>query len=138
MVDQSADLAKQVVNVVVGGVDVAKLDELWKSKVDWTGTPHANGTVGHWETITNKVDELVQLPDVEKVYINKGLSNEVTLNGAPNNRPDIMVVKKDGTIDIYEVPSKTDSIEKLIDRSLDNLDVLGEKAGDYFILPIEK
>lgn len=36
-----------------------------------------------------------------------------------------MVVKKNGKIDIYEVPSNTDSIDNLIDRSLDNLDVLG-------------
>jgi hypothetical protein len=41
-----------------------------------------------------------------KIYRNKGLKNEFPNIEGPNSRPDLMGVRKDGTIDIYERPSK--------------------------------
>lgn len=46
-----------------------------------------------------------------------------------------MVVRQDGKIDQYEVPSKTDNIDDLMNRMMDNQKLLGDKAGDIFILP---
>jgi hypothetical protein len=56
----------------------------------------------------------------------------------PNRRPDIMVVRKDRKIDQYEVPSKTDNVEDLIERMEDNQRLLKDRAGDIFILPPKK
>jgi hypothetical protein len=49
-----------------------------------------------------------------------------------------MVVRSDGKIDQYEVPSKTDNIDDLISRMRDNQRLLGDRAGDIFILPPKK
>jgi hypothetical protein len=87
--------------------------------------------------MVDKAEELAKRDDVVKVYLNKGLSNEIpgiTLN----RRPDIMVVRSDGKIDQYEVPSKTDNIDDLISRMRDNQRLLGDRAGDIFILPTKK
>ncbi|EQB90153.1 hypothetical protein M918_01335 [Clostridium sp. BL8] len=40
-----------------------------------------------------------------------------------------MGVRKDGKIDQVEVPSKTDSIEKLLERMGINKDIMGDRAG---------
>ena len=90
--------------------------------------PHKNRTVGHWETILDEVDVMKQSGEYKKIYVNKGLSNEIP-NAKPNRRPDIMGVRNDGIIDQVEVPSKTDNPKALIDRMIDNQRILGERAG---------
>lgn len=72
----------------------------------------------------------------DKLYVNKGLSNEVP-GARPNRRPDIMGVRKDGLIDQVEVPSKTDDPLKLIERMKDNQRIIGDKAGDIRIKRIK-
>jgi hypothetical protein len=49
-----------------------------------------------------------------------------------------MVKRKNGLIDQYEVPSKTDIPDKLLDRMNQNRDILGDKAGDINILEIRR
>lgn len=90
--------------------------------------PHKNRTVGHCETILDEVDVMKQSGEYKKIYVNKGLSNEIP-NAKPNRRPDIMGVRNDGIIDQVEVPSKTDNPKALIDRMIDNQRILGERAG---------
>jgi hypothetical protein len=100
-------------------------------------SPHTNATPGHWFAMKRKAVELAKLDDVEKVYLNKGLSNEIP-GARPNRRPDLMVKRKNGLIDQYEVPSKTDIPDKLLDRMNQNRDILGDKAGDINILEIRR
>ncbi|WP_256833375.1 pre-toxin TG domain-containing protein [Parageobacillus thermoglucosidasius] len=107
------------------------------NKIVYPSKPHTNKTLGHWEAMVDKAEELAKRDDVVKVYLNKGLSNEIP-GITPNRRPDIMVVRSDGKIDQYEVPSKTDNIDDLISRMRDNQRLLGARAGDIFILPPKK
>ncbi len=99
--------------------------------------PHRNGTEGHWETILDEVENMKQSGDYVKIYVNKGLSNEIP-GANPNRRPDIMGVRQDGTIDQVEVPSKTDNPKELIDRMKANQDIIGkERAGTIRIRNID-
>ncbi|MEK4715672.1 hypothetical protein MKX62_23160 [Sporosarcina sp. FSL K6-5500] len=108
-----------------------------QDKINYPSKPHTNKTPGHWEAMIDKADELAKKDDVSKIYLNKGLSNEIP-GIKPNRRPDIMVVRKDRKIDQYEVPSKTDNVEDLIERMEDNQRLLIDRAGDIFILPPKK
>ena len=90
--------------------------------------PHTNGTEGHWETILEEVESMKDSGNYSKIYVNKGLSNEIS-GARPNRRPDIMGVRHDGLIDQVEVPSKTDVPELLIDRMIDNQRIMGNRAG---------
>lgn len=90
--------------------------------------PHTNGTPGHWETILDEVDAMKQSGEYSKIYVNKGLSNEIP-GAKPNRRPDIMGVRPNGLIDQVEVPSKTDIPKALVDRMKDNQRIIGDRAG---------
>ena len=108
-----------------------------KTEVVWSSKPHTNGTDGHWKTIVNEVDDMAKSGEYDKIYVNKGLSNEVP-GAKPNNRPDIMGVRKDGKIDQIEVPSKTDNPADLVDRMKLNQKTLGNKAGNIKVVPIKR
>ena len=99
--------------------------------------PHRNGTVGHWETILDEVDVMKNSGDYQKIYVNKGLSNEVP-GAKPNRRPDVMGVRHNGIIDQVEVPSKTDDPADLIERMIDNQRIIGDRAGTIKVRPIDK
>lgn len=99
--------------------------------------PHKNGTPGHWETILEEAEAMEHSGKYDKIYINKGISNEIT-GAKPNNRPDIMGVRKNGKIDQVEVPSKTDDPRKLIDRMKANREIMGDRAGEIKIRNIKK
>lgn len=49
-----------------------------------------------------------------------------------------MVRRTNGLIDQYEVPSKTDIPDKLLDRMNQNREILGNKAGDINVLEKEE
>lgn len=105
------------------------------TEVELPSKPHKNGTEGHWEAIVDDVVDSAQSGDYTKIYANKGLSKEVSLQGIePNRRPDVMKVRKDGMIDQVEVPSKTDDVFDLMDRMKDNQRILGDRAGDTKII----
>ncbi|SHM65371.1 hypothetical protein [Gracilibacillus kekensis] len=106
------------------------------SKVVYPSKPHINKTAGHWETMVDKANELAKSDNISKVYLNKGISNEIP-GVKPNRRPDIMAVRKDGKIDQYEVPSKTDDVNALINRMQDTQRLLGDRAGNINILRIK-
>lgn len=99
--------------------------------------PHANRTEGHWETILDELDVMKNSGDYKKIYVNKGLSNEIP-GAKPNRRPDIMGVRHDGTIEQVEVPSKTDDPADLIERMIDNQRIIGDRAGTIKVRPIDK
>ena len=54
----------------------------------------------------------------------------------PNRRLDIMGITNDGIVDQFEIPSKTDSPEKLVERMRDNQNILGNGSGKIEIIPI--
>lgn len=97
--------------------------------------PHTNGTQGHWETILDEVDVMKNSGDYSKIYVNKGLSNEIP-GAKPNRRPDIMGVRNNGLIDQVEVPSRTDDPLALRNRMKDNQRILGDRAGNIKIRSI--
>ncbi len=103
-----------------------------KTEVIMPSKPHTNGTQGHWETILDEVDVMKNSGDYSKIYVNKGLSNEIP-GAKPNRRPDIMGVRNNGLIDQVEVPSKTDIPDLLIDRMIDNQCIIGDRAGSIKI-----
>ena len=75
--------------------------------------------------------------DYQKIYVNKGLSNEVP-GAKPNRRPDVMGVRHNGIIAQVEVPSKTDDSVDLIERMIDNQRIIGDRAGTIKVRPIDK
>jgi len=103
-----------------------------KTEVIMPSKPHTNGTQGHWETILDEVDIMKSSGDYSKIYVNKGLSNEIP-GAKPNRRPDIMGVRNNGLIDQVEVPSKTDIPDLLIDRMIDNQRIIGDRTGNIKI-----
>jgi RHS repeat-associated protein len=107
----------------------------WKEKIVMPSKPHTNKTPGHWFAMKRKAVELAKQPNIEEVSLNKGISKYAP-GAKPNNRPDIMAKKTGGKIDQYEVPSKTDIRDKLLDRMDQNRDILGSKAGDINILEV--
>ena len=111
-------------SVKVEGDDIIKETEVILPK-----KPHRNKTEGHWETILDEVEIMKKSGEYSKIYVNKGLSNEIP-NVKPNRRPDIMGVRRgSGLIDQIEVPSKTDNPGKLMKRMRDNQRLLGDRAG---------
>ena len=97
--------------------------------------PYTNGTQGHWETILDEVDIMKNSGNYSKIYVNKGLSNEIP-GAKPNRRPDIMGVRNNGLIDQVEVPSRTDDPLALRNRMKDNQRILGDRAGNIKIRSI--
>lgn len=122
---------------VAGDNRGAALKGIRQSEVILPSKPHKNGTVGHWETILDEVDVMKKSGDYKKIYVNKGLSNEIP-GAKPNRRPDVMGVRHNGRIDQVEVPSKTDDPADLIERMIDNQRIIGDRAGTIKVRPIDK
>ncbi|WBW96116.1 hypothetical protein [Oceanirhabdus sp. W0125-5] len=106
------------------------------SEIVLPSKPYKNGTEGHWETILDEVEVMKNSGDYKKIYVNKGLSNEIP-GAKPNRRPDVMGVRHDGIIDQVEVPSKTDDPAALLDRMIDNQRIIGNRAGTIKVRPIK-
>ena len=90
-------------------------NHLTDTEISWPSKPHTNKTEGHRETIVDKTNELAESGEYKKIYVNKGIRNEVK-DVTPNRRADITAVKRDDKIDLFEVPSKSDDPDKLVER----------------------
>jgi hypothetical protein len=98
-------------------------DQLWKTKIigeaQWTGTraEQTMRTNAHAEQCYRAAIELAQDPNVEKVFLNRGIKKA---SGHPiqgsNRRPDVTYVTKDGKVHAIEVESFTDLKKDLIGR----------------------
>ena len=108
-----------------------------ETEIIYPNKPHTNKTEGHWETILDEVERLNDTGEYTKIYINKGIRNEIP-NAPINRRPDIMAVRRNGLIDQVEVPSKSDVSNKLIKRMEENSKTFGNRAGKYWLKNIEK
>lgn len=136
----SAKVIEKIADLAGTGKTAGKIADVLdeggsKTEVIMPSKPHTNGTQGHWETILDEVDVMKNSGDYSKIYVNKGLSNEIP-GAKPNRRPDIMGVRNNGLIDQVEVPSKTDIPDLLIDRMIDNQRIIGDRAGNIKIRDI--
>ena len=84
-------------------------------------------------------------PSVERVYLNQGINKVLGIKKgdpgyiSPNRRPDVTIVKKDGTIHQREVPSASDDPYKLRQRMDDTNSKLPElMRGEDFLTYITK
>ena len=98
--------------------------------------PHKNRTEGHWETIVSLTYGLAQSREYTRLYVNRGIRNEVP-GAKRNRRPDIIAVRADGTIDIFEVPSNSDSTKKLRIRMDEVQGYFGDRRGISEIVDIK-
>lgn len=121
----ASGVAKAALGGAVGGLAGFGLGRL-KVSADINNTEivmpsksHTNSTPGHWDKMLSEADDMAFSGKYNKVYLNKGIRNEIP-NASTNRRPDIMGVRKNGKIDQIEVMSKTDSYSTLQNRMIDN------------------
>lgn len=112
-------------------------NHLTDTEISWPSKPHTNKTEGHRETIVDKTNELAESGEYKKIYVNKGIRNEVK-DVTPNRRADITAVKRDDKIDLFEVPNKSDDPDKLVERIKEVNKQLGDRAGDINLVYIKK
>ena len=103
--------------------------ESQRAVIVWPKKPHKNGTKGHWETIQRTAEILASGQRYAVLFVNQGLSNVIP-GVRPNRRPDIIAIRRDGKVDQFEIPSKTDLDWKLEKRMEDNKQILGDLAGN--------
>ncbi|MCC5816299.1 MAG: hypothetical protein JJT78_16230 [Leptospira sp.] len=143
-----ADKAKRLneeLKTYLGSVIINNLDSFAefrdKKETDVDGKPQKTGTNGHAETIAEKTLELRDSGEYDKIYLNKGINRvlgEPKLI-SPNRRPDIVAVRKDGRIDLFEIASETDKEEDLKERMREVRDKLPEeKKGAMIYLEIDQ
>ncbi len=127
---------KPTEETLAGGVGDLVPEMNNQTEVILPSKPHCNKTEGHWETILDEAEQMKNSGEYSKIYVNKGLSNEVSVpKGEHNNRPDIMGVRRDNNlIDQVEVVSKTDNVKDLRIRMKYNQSILGERAGSIKVL----
>lgn len=106
-----------------------------QTTVNWPKKPHTNKTTGHWNTIVKKVKSLQSAGSYRALYVNQGLRRLVK-HITVNRRPDIVGDRWNRRVDQFEVPSRTDTPRKLIDRMKDNQKNIGRRAGSINIVPI--
>lgn len=104
----------------------------------WPNVPHTTGTPGHWFAIKRKAAMMVRSGEYEKIYLNRAINTATGLKLSPNRRPDIIGIRPDGKIDLFEIPSNSDKIALLKKRMDATLAQLGERAGDGKIVEIRK
>jgi hypothetical protein len=90
----------------------------WKGKV--VGKAQKTGTPGHAGQSYKEAIKEAKKPDVEKVFLNRGIKKASDHPiGKPNTRPDVTIKTKDGKIHQREVPSKTDK-DYLLEKRMDD------------------
>lgn len=100
-------------------------EKVGKTEIDWPSRPHANETPGHWETIVDVALKMAKSGKYRKIYVNKGINNELGPGAAkPNNRPDVWGVRWDGKIDQVEVLSRSDKEYIIQERMLETQEML--------------
>ena len=138
--DVALDFAKGMISSGLsknsGALD-SDSNHITDTEISWPSKPHTNKTEGHWETIVDKTNELAESGEYKKIYVNKGIRNEVK-DVTPNRRADITAVKRNDKIDLFEVPSKTDEPDKLVERMEEVNKQLGDRAGDINLVYIKK
>lgn len=99
--------------------------EPWERKI--VGFGQKTGTEGHAEASEELAKHHAKSDDVVAVFINQGINKIAGLTGKINFRPDVVVVKTDGTLELYEIKSKTDEKDDLEERTKQASEKLEEK-----------
>jgi hypothetical protein len=87
----------------------------WKEKI--VGGAQKTGTPGHNVRSYREAISSAKQDDVQKVLLNRGYKKATGEPVAPNRRPDVTIVKKDGKVNSIEVPSKSDRYPELLRRN---------------------
>ena len=83
--------------------------------------------------------EQAQQADTTAVHLDHGYNRATGEKIKPNRRPDVTVVKENGTVNAYEVRSKTDKKEILQQRNEEAMAQLPEtRRGEIIIKPSNK
>jgi len=104
--------------VVKGKDGKLSIDKSWKKKI--YGTAQKTGTPGHAFRAYRIAIQKAKDPNVKEVHLDHGYNRALGLppkTVQPNRRPDVTAVHKDGTVERFEVKSKTDVEEKLKRRN---------------------
>jgi hypothetical protein len=105
----------------------------WKAKV--VGRAQKTGTPGHATRSYREAIAEAKLEDTEKVFLNRGYKKATGEPVKPNRRPDVTVVKKDGTVNAVEVKSKTDKKTDLESRNIQAMgSIAAEKRGKIRVI----
>jgi hypothetical protein len=114
-----------------------KGNKAYKKKV--FGRGQETGTPGHRSTSLKHSIKFAKQDKVAEVYLNRSVDKVTGLRTEHGkNRPDIVVKNKDGTYDFYEVRSKTDDKNMLLDRMAKTMKKLPEnKRGNYEVIHIK-
>lgn len=80
------------------------------------GNPQITGTAGHAEAMAKFAIDAAKDSNTLLVCMNQGIKKATGILPHSNIRPDIIVVKVDGSVSFYEVMSKTDTKRDLIRR----------------------
>ena len=76
-------------------------------------------------------DKLAATKQYVKIGIDLAVKTVTGVSTDPTKRPDVTAVRKNGKVDIFEVPSPTDSLSKLEAKGNDTFNKLGNRAGNY-------
>ena len=76
-------------------------------------------------------DKLAATGKYDKIGIDLAIKTVTGVSTDPSKRPDVTGLRKDGKVDIFEVPSPTDKLQALKDKGDNSLKQLGARAGNY-------
>lgn len=113
----------------------SKVDRRWKDLIE--GTAQKTKTDGHQARSYREAIEMAKSGIYDKVRLNRAYSTTTGVGTSPRRLPDVIGVRKDGRVDVVEVPSRSDNIVNLIQRNQDAMQQLPEHMrGDVRIAPI--
>uniref|UniRef100_UPI001FD2887F RHS repeat-associated core domain-containing protein n=2 Tax=Pseudomonas TaxID=286 RepID=UPI001FD2887F len=95
------------------------------------GTGQKTGGDGHAQLSEDIALQMAKSGDYEKVGVNVAVKTVTGVPTDPITRPDVTGLRKDGRVDIVEVPSPTDQLTRLEAKGRITLQGLGARAGDY-------
>ena len=103
------------------------------------GRAQRTGTPGHATRSTREAIAAAKRKDVVEVYMDRGYKRATGEHLNPNRRPDVLIKKKDGTMHVVEVRSRSDDPKKLLKRNEEALAQLPKaKQGKIRIVEITR
>lgn len=104
-------------------------------------TTHGNPQVtspGHAETSIDVNNNMVESGEYVSTHQNRSIKSITDGDVDDLRRPDIAGVRQDGTIDVVEIPSKTQSSESQKAKADSMLQSLGDRAGEGHVVEIDE
>ncbi|WP_167400247.1 RHS repeat-associated core domain-containing protein, partial [Pseudomonas qingdaonensis] len=95
------------------------------------GTGQKTGGEGHAQMSEDIAEQMAMSGNYERVGVNVAVKTVTGVPTDPITRPDVTGLRKDGKVDIVEVPSPTDQSHKLRAKGQNTLQGLGDRAGAY-------